>query len=144
MQVVERMAASASGQGTARLYAYSGHDTTIMPILATLGVKLDDWPAYVSNVVSPAPLAAAECRQSALLSILDCEHNDEALLGPLQVFELWEGPGAEGGGSRHYVRVLYNKQELSLAHHPKGANFAWQANWCSCAESRSHVVLPWR
>jgi hypothetical protein len=51
-QVVERMAASASGQGTARLYAYSGHDTTIMPILATLGVKLDDWPEYVSNVVS--------------------------------------------------------------------------------------------
>ena len=52
LQVVERMAASASGPGTARLYAYSGHDTTIMPILATLGVKLDDWPEYVANVVS--------------------------------------------------------------------------------------------
>ena len=52
MQIVGRMAAAASGANTSRLFMYSGHDTTIMPILATLGVQLKDWPEYVSNVVS--------------------------------------------------------------------------------------------
>ena len=51
-QIVDRMAARARGESTALLYAYSGHDTTIMPVLATLGVHLQDWPEYVSNVVS--------------------------------------------------------------------------------------------
>lgn len=53
-QIVERMAACASGSGSGRMYLYSGHDTTIMPILATLGVELKDWPEYVSNVVRAA------------------------------------------------------------------------------------------
>ena len=52
MQIVEKMAAAAAGQEVAPLYAYSGHDTTIMPVLATLGIQLRDWPEYVSNVVS--------------------------------------------------------------------------------------------
>lgn len=46
------MAAAANGANTSPLFMYSGHDTTIMPILATLGVQLKDWPEYVSNVVS--------------------------------------------------------------------------------------------
>ncbi len=37
----------------------------------------------------------------------------------VQVFELWERPTADGK-SKHYVRVLYNRQPLSLAKHPKG------------------------
>ena len=37
----------------------------------------------------------------------------------VQVFELWERK-TEEGESKHYVRVLYNKQPLSLAKHPKG------------------------
>lgn len=34
-----------------RLALYSGHDTTIMPLLVTLGGNLDHWPPYVSNLV---------------------------------------------------------------------------------------------
>ncbi|KAK9915420.1 hypothetical protein WJX75_008934 [Coccomyxa subellipsoidea] len=83
-QIVGRMAAAAGGADPCPLFMYSGHDTTIMPILATLGVQLKDWPEYVSNVV----------------------------------FELWEKN--EQGESKHYVRVLYNKQPLSLAKHPEG------------------------
>lgn len=37
----------------------------------------------------------------------------------MQVFELWEKKN-EQGESKHYVRVLYNKQPLSLAKHPEG------------------------
>ncbi|CAL8468369.1 g7909 [Coccomyxa elongata] len=84
-QIVGRMAAAANGANTSPLFMYSGHDTTIMPILATLGVQLKDWPEYVSNVV----------------------------------FELWERK-TEEGQSKHYVRVLYNKEPLSLAKHPQG------------------------
>lgn len=58
LQIVDRMVASANGTGTVPLFLYSGHDTTIMPILATLGIKLEDWPEYVSNVVSTFLLTA--------------------------------------------------------------------------------------
>ena len=30
---------------------FSGHDTTLMPILVALGYKLDHWPPFMSNVV---------------------------------------------------------------------------------------------
>ncbi len=50
------MVTRSKGESTALLYAYSGHDTTIMPVLATLGVHLEDWPEYVSNVVSASVL----------------------------------------------------------------------------------------
>ena len=54
MQIVQRMSATAEGVPLAPLYIYCGHDTTIMPILATLGIQLRDWPPYLSNVVSTA------------------------------------------------------------------------------------------
>jgi lysophosphatidic acid phosphatase type 6 len=41
-----------SGRGQPRLYLYSGHDSTIMPLLAALGRPTDDhWPGYASNLV---------------------------------------------------------------------------------------------
>ena len=52
MQIVQRMGSVARGRNAAPLYVYAGHDTTIMPVLATLGIKLRDWPPYLSNVVS--------------------------------------------------------------------------------------------
>ena len=53
MQIVQRMSATAEGATSlAPLYIYCGHDTTIMPILASLGIQLRDWPPYLSNVVS--------------------------------------------------------------------------------------------
>ncbi len=49
-----------------------------------------------------------------------------------QVFELWEAPPASGGAGgtaggaasapRHYVRVLYNREELQIPHCPPGAS----------------------
>ena len=30
---------------------YAGHDTTIMPILTSLGYDMQDWPPYLSNVI---------------------------------------------------------------------------------------------
>lgn len=61
-----------------RMFLYSGHDSTIMPLLGALGVQTDDhWPSYASNLV----------------------------------FELWER--AKDG--EHYVKVLYNREDLSLS-----------------------------
>lgn len=55
---MEAAAAQAAGGGQAapaaplpRLALFSGHDTTIMPLLVTLGGDLSLWPAYVSNLV---------------------------------------------------------------------------------------------
>ncbi len=38
----------------------------------------------------------------------------------LQIFELWERPGAAREKPHHYVKCIYNNNELSLAHHPNG------------------------
>ena len=57
VQIVQRMSATAEGASSPPLYIYCGHDTTIMPILATLGIQLRDWPPYLSHVVS-SPHAA--------------------------------------------------------------------------------------
>ena len=51
VQIVQKMGAVAQGASAAPLHVYCGHDTTIMPILATLGIKLRDWPPYLSHVV---------------------------------------------------------------------------------------------
>ena len=54
------MAAAADGADASPLFMYSGHDTTIMPILATLGIQLKDWPEYVSNVVRSLFISLAQ------------------------------------------------------------------------------------
>ena len=49
--VVQRMRQCANGESKHQMYMYSGHDTTIMPLLATLGQDVSTWPPYVSNVI---------------------------------------------------------------------------------------------
>lgn len=49
--LVQRMRSVASGESKDKLYCYSGHDTTVMPLLATLGQDVTTWPPYVSNIV---------------------------------------------------------------------------------------------
>ncbi len=128
------MAAAANGADACPLFMYSGHDTTIMPILATLGVQLSDWPEYVSNVVSSFFLSL--CFGSVqMLFMVHCPSQMHAMAWKIgkwyimwmQVFELWERKTQEGE-SKHYVRVLYNKQPLSLAKHPEGVVQCWPLN----------------
>lgn len=38
-----------------RLRLWSGHDTTVMPVMAALGLRLDRWPPYCSHVVRYRP-----------------------------------------------------------------------------------------
>lgn len=33
-----------------RMYLYSAHDTTIMPLVVAMGVDIDTWPPYLSNL----------------------------------------------------------------------------------------------
>lgn len=41
----------ASTASSPKLYLFSGHDSTITPILAALGAPLEEWPPFVANVV---------------------------------------------------------------------------------------------
>lgn len=34
-----------------KIYLYSGHDSSIMPLLAALGKEVDHWPGYLSNLI---------------------------------------------------------------------------------------------
>ena len=45
-------AAKGLSKDGAHIFLYSGHDTTIMPVVASLmGDKMDRWPPYLANVV---------------------------------------------------------------------------------------------
>lgn len=39
------------GASEPKLRLWSGHDTTLFPMLAALGVHVDDWPPYLSNII---------------------------------------------------------------------------------------------
>jgi hypothetical protein len=50
--IVERMHEAAQGTPKDKLYLYSGHDTTIMPLLVTMTrQEIEWWPPYVSNLI---------------------------------------------------------------------------------------------
>eukprot|EP00884_Botryococcus_braunii_P023598 jgi/Botrbrau1/9922/Bobra.0012s0021.1 len=49
-QIIRKMEAAKTNDRPL-LVLYSGHDTTIMPLLATLGLDLEWWPYYTSNIV---------------------------------------------------------------------------------------------
>ncbi|KAK9829707.1 hypothetical protein WJX72_007452 [[Myrmecia] bisecta] len=49
--IMERLDDAANGGPEAKMYMYSGHDTTIMPLVVALGVPLTKWPKYVSHVI---------------------------------------------------------------------------------------------
>ena len=52
--MTEHMDVASGGLGPEdpKILLFSGHDTTVMPIVASLiGDKLDRWPPYVANVV---------------------------------------------------------------------------------------------
>ena len=53
VQISRRMQEEAQGGSGSqpRLLLYSGHDTTIMPLLVMLGEDTLDWPPYCSNLV---------------------------------------------------------------------------------------------
>lgn len=34
-----------------KMYLYSGHDTTLIPLLLALNVKFSEWPSYASNII---------------------------------------------------------------------------------------------
>lgn len=99
-----------------RMHLYSAHDDTLMPVLVALGQVVDTWPLYLSNVTlelwegTPPPPAAAASAQG------------QATQAPLQ--------------RQHYVRVLYNEEEISIPGSTPGVPVELDAF--------KSVVLPYR
>lgn len=40
-----------SGKAQHKMHLYSGHDSTVMPLLVALGKEVESWPSYMSNLV---------------------------------------------------------------------------------------------
>ena len=95
--IVERM--EQQNKSSHKMYLYSAHDSTIMPLLTALGQppEQNHWPIYLSNIV----------------------------------FELWEKPSGV-----KYVRVLYNKEPMSM---PCGGG----GEVCSLKALRDQVLGPY-
>lgn len=50
--LLEGMQHAASGKvGVAKMKLFSGHDTTLMPLLVALGYELKNWPPFMSNLI---------------------------------------------------------------------------------------------
>lgn len=95
-----------------RMYLYSGHDSSLMPILSALGLDLHAWPPFVSNIVLELwelPAGAA---------------------------------GKEGeAAARHVVRVMYNQSELDIPHCPHGRSWNIPPQCMRCTVSHAERQL---
>ncbi len=142
--VAAALEASAASRSALKLALYSGHDTTLLPLLLALQPRGEHtqppltWPRYASHVAielwAPRPTDAA----AATLAL--------TAGGGGAVAEQGGGENGSGGGGSasgsaagagapgaHYVRVLYNF-EARRAPRPCGARGS-----CSCAD-----VAPFR
>jgi hypothetical protein len=56
LQAVCYPEASDAERQAPKLHLWSGHDTTIMPIMSVMGAELKRWPPYCSSLVRTLPL----------------------------------------------------------------------------------------
>lgn len=92
--VMDAAAAGHDADSAAKLHLYSGHDTTLMPLLAVLGAPCEDWPPYLSNII----FELYEEQQG--------QGQGQARAG--------SGAGGRPAPPQHYVRVYYNTEELAI------------------------------
>lgn len=60
---------SQSASAQPRMLLYSGHDTTLMPLLLALGQDLTDWPPYMSHLVRLTLVICVCARATGLASL---------------------------------------------------------------------------
>jgi len=51
LQGMERAASGEAESAKTKMKLFSGHDTTLMPLLVALGHELRDWPPFMSNLI---------------------------------------------------------------------------------------------
>ncbi|GAB4816592.1 hypothetical protein N2152v2_003638 [Parachlorella kessleri] len=108
--MIERMEAAAAGRPGPRLHLYSGHDSTVLPMLVALGARVDRWPPYMANIV-------LELWQRAGSG----EHYVKVLYNrkPMRLSELC--PEGEGGGAscelQHFKEHVLGPYLLSKEAH---------------------------
>ncbi|EFJ43767.1 hypothetical protein VOLCADRAFT_96118 [Volvox carteri f. nagariensis] len=130
---------SSSSPSPSRLYLFSGHDSSVMPLLAVLGQPARAWPPFASHLVFELWQAASR------------QQLRTAALGRRGVLAAEAGPGAQSSsslplsysssysssGSDYWVRVLYNGAPLVV---PRLSN---TDGWIPLGLLRKHVLLPY-
>lgn len=48
---MEKFVRSSNSPDSAKFFLYSGHDTTLIPLMCALGIESESWPPFASNVV---------------------------------------------------------------------------------------------
>jgi hypothetical protein len=92
--------------GHLKFMMYSGHDSTIMPLLTALGVDFERWPPYISNLVfelwelQPPPLNP----KSNMAPSTSSNGNQQQQ----------HNSSSSSSNGPYVVRVLYNKQPVLL------------------------------
>ncbi|WIA35594.1 hypothetical protein OEZ86_004015 [Tetradesmus obliquus] len=94
-------AGSSSSSSHAKLMMFSGHDSTIMPLLTALGCDLQRWPPYISNLVFE------------LWELKPPTHQLQNNMAAGNAAAASSSSSSEAPGP-FVVRVLYNKQPLQL------------------------------
>ncbi|KXZ49979.1 hypothetical protein GPECTOR_18g135 [Gonium pectorale] len=133
-RAVAKVVAPAASRAHSSLYLLSGHDSSVMPLLAVLGQPARAWPPFAANVVfelwqAPPPATAAARRflagrpQQALQ-----QQQQQAAAGPAA------RPTAD---SAYWVRILYNGEPLVV---PALSN---TGGWLPLGVLRQRVMLPY-
>lgn len=125
---------SVASQAPSRLYLFSGHDSSLMPLLAVLGQQASTWPPFASHMVF-------ELWQSRMVG--------EAAMG-----RRGGSRGGSGGGGRmaseavvteraseeYWLRVLYNGAPLVVPRVSNSGGFgSVRAHACVCVCVCVHV-----
>uniref|UniRef100_A0A383VZ21 Uncharacterized protein n=1 Tax=Tetradesmus obliquus TaxID=3088 RepID=A0A383VZ21_TETOB len=120
---------SSSSSSHAKLMMFSGHDSTIMPLLTALGCDLQRWPPYISNLV----FELWELKPPTHQLQNNMAAGNAAAASSSSSSSSSEAPGP------FVVRVLYNKQPLRL---PGAAEGNAAAASSSCSSSSSEAPGP--
>ncbi len=137
-----------------KLFLYSGHDSSVTPLLAVLGQPATAWPPYTASVVFELWEAGGPAtRARALASSLSSSHSSSSLgrrggavhhgasgavVGGGEVALGQEGRrlhGEQGGAAgsaseRHWVRILYLGEPLVVPGLSSRGAWGWgEAGW---------------
>ncbi|GLI65308.1 hypothetical protein VaNZ11_008850 [Volvox africanus] len=139
----EAMAAAATATAPlSQLYLFSGHDSSLMPLLAVLGQPARAWPPFASHLVfelwqTTAAAAVPGDKKAAEVAAAARMGRRGGVTAESELSGLGSGSGSGHQDSEFWVRVLYNGAPLVV---PDLSN---AAGWAPMGLLRQRVLLPY-